>query len=151
MGKDLSGLRAIALRRSGARCHYCRVPTASEIEHMRARAEGGGSRMDNLVLSCPLCNKRKGRRSAREFIKSGDWRLPLPPLPEDPRDMLREEWEWEGEHYIRTGSTNARVRVEEEAFYLEIRPGKKYPWLAVRLPPEGTSGALWDFLRRHLT
>ena len=151
MGKDLSGLRSIAARRSGMRCHYCRVPTAAEIEHMTPRSEGGASRMDNLVLSCPLCNKRKGTRSAPEFQESGDWRLRPPALSPDPRTMLQEEWGWQGSKFLQTGSRNARLRIEEEDYFLEIRPGKKYSWTAVRISGPGTSQALWDFLTRHFT
>ena len=66
-------------KRDGWKCHYCEVqlsfrPLTSdekypEIEHKIPRARGGSNHMDNLVLSCPTCNMRKGARySYEEFV-----------------------------------------------------------------------------------
>lgn len=151
MGKDLSGLRALAARRSGMQCFYCRVPTAAELEHVHPRSEGGPTKLHNLVLACPLCNKRKGTREAEEFLGSKDWRLEIPDVSSDPLEMLQEEWNWTGSRYLQTGSRNARLRIEEGEFWIEIRPGKKYPWSSRQIQGEGVSRALWDFLRRHFT
>lgn len=78
--------------RDGWQCHYCdcdlglprlthvdkygyahyAVPDEikhAQIEHKTPRARGGGDHMDNLVLSCPACNMRKGARySYEEFV-----------------------------------------------------------------------------------
>lgn len=149
MGKDLSGLRAIAARRSGMQCHYCSVPTAAEIEHLRPRSEGGSSWMDNLVLSCPYCNKKKGTRDLNEFLASEDWKLPSEKIPEDPAEMLLQIYGWTGNGYLPTASRNARLLVQDGSYFLEIRPGKRYPWRSLPVRGERTSLALRTFLRRH--
>lgn len=55
-------------------CHWCQVPLradakkgtpqAIELDHLIAVAAGGTDSDDNLVLSCPRCNRSKGDRAA---------------------------------------------------------------------------------------
>jgi 5-methylcytosine-specific restriction endonuclease McrA len=52
--------------RARDRCEYCGVHQriypdfAFHIEHIVARQHGGGDDLDNLALSCHLCNSKKG-------------------------------------------------------------------------------------------
>jgi 5-methylcytosine-specific restriction endonuclease McrA len=56
--------RAVHERAEGA-CEYCRFPealafVAHEVDHVIARKHGGATELNNLALSCILCNKYKG-------------------------------------------------------------------------------------------
>jgi 5-methylcytosine-specific restriction endonuclease McrA len=52
----------------GRRCFYCGEPlTTYHVEHAIPLCRGGSNGPDNLVVSCPDCNRRKGRRTATEF------------------------------------------------------------------------------------
>lgn len=42
------------------------VPT---IDHVVPRSQGGNNSIENLVLSCRLCNSRKGMRTADQFLE----------------------------------------------------------------------------------
>lgn len=55
--------RAIRILRSryGNFCFYCRCPLKeTTLDHFIPKALGGGSTIDNLVLACRGCNRRKG-------------------------------------------------------------------------------------------
>lgn len=50
-------------KRDGFKCMYCGAhPPAAvlEVDHIKAVANGGSNRMDNLVTSCFSCNRGKG-------------------------------------------------------------------------------------------
>ena len=58
-------LRRMTRERAGERCEYCRLPQivsvlSFHIEHIIPRQHGGETRAENLALSCPHCNLRKG-------------------------------------------------------------------------------------------
>lgn len=157
MGKDYSAQRAIAAM-SKMRCHYCNVPTAATIDHIHPRSGGGGSWMANLVLACPYCNTRKGKRPVEEFIASGDWKLERPPMPETMDAMLAEHFGIEPKasavQQVRTGSPHARLELREGQAALLVRPSAKHSWTRFDLGPcdhPGVIAAAWDFLRRHHT
>jgi hypothetical protein len=149
--KDLRGLAA--RNPEGMVCYYCKVPTAATIEHMDARAEGGKSKLDNLVLACPYCNTRKSTRSAQEFIESKRFELIHPELPDDAFSLMRENFGWVGGDLL-TNSPHSRVRVKDDYILLLIRPNRKYPWTIINLGyyrnPKVVS-ATYDFLARHYT
>lgn len=51
-------------------CYYCNVslePEEVHIEHKLPVIRGGTNRRQNLALSCPTCNFRKGTKSEPEF------------------------------------------------------------------------------------
>ena len=53
-------------------CYYCGISihaSASHLEHKRPVSRGGGNTRGNLVLSCPKCNLKKGRKTHEEFLK----------------------------------------------------------------------------------
>lgn len=76
MAYSIDQLRFIYDRSSG-RCHVCRKQLAFvnygafgrraawEVDHSRARCNGGTNRLSNLLPACISCNRGKGKRSAR--------------------------------------------------------------------------------------
>jgi len=60
-----AALRRLVYKRAQNRCEYCLLPdsvvlVSHEIDHVIARKHGGRTKVDNLALSCTLCNKYKG-------------------------------------------------------------------------------------------
>jgi hypothetical protein len=58
-------LRKYVIDRAENRCEYCRIPAlvagfSFHIEHIIALQHDGETVADNLALSCPWCNKKKG-------------------------------------------------------------------------------------------
>ena len=53
--------RLRVLQRDGYVCQYC-GGEATQVDHVIARAMGGGHDLDNLVACCALCNSRKGSK-----------------------------------------------------------------------------------------
>ncbi|QDP58788.1 MAG: putative HNH endonuclease [Prokaryotic dsDNA virus sp.] len=55
-------------RRDGC-CFHCRDKDGPwEIDHLQPVSAGGGNDLDNLVLSCIPCNRRKGSKSHSRFL-----------------------------------------------------------------------------------
>lgn len=60
-----SALRLNVIERAQGRCEYCLFPQDSsflsfEIEHIIAEKHGGETKLENLALACPQCNRYKG-------------------------------------------------------------------------------------------
>jgi hypothetical protein len=58
-------LRRQVIRRAGGRCEYCLIHQEDavarhQIDHVIAEKHGGPTTVENLALSCVLCNLRKG-------------------------------------------------------------------------------------------
>ncbi|RPI64746.1 MAG: HNH endonuclease [Planctomycetaceae bacterium] len=52
-------------------CQYCGQHDASgEVDHVLPLSRGGNDMLENLVWACPECNRLKGDKTPREFIKS---------------------------------------------------------------------------------
>jgi hypothetical protein len=72
--RPISKRRRDIFAKSHGCCHYCRITLQLEgpwhIEHMLARALGGGDDPLNLVAACVPCNLAKRDRSALEFVAS---------------------------------------------------------------------------------
>ena len=56
--------RQLVYDRAAGCCEYCLIPettvlAAHEIDHIISRKHGGTDELDNLALSCALCNKHK--------------------------------------------------------------------------------------------
>lgn len=55
----------------GRRCAYCGAQTKVPVlEHVVPLSRGGTDTIDNVVPSCMSCNRRKGRRTPFEWLKS---------------------------------------------------------------------------------
>lgn len=70
---ELAGyeLREYLLEKWARKCAYCGaegVPV--QVEHIRARTNGGSDRVSNLTLACQPCNQRKGARPVEDFLKT---------------------------------------------------------------------------------
>ncbi|MGK0288750.1 MAG: 5-methylcytosine-specific restriction endonuclease McrA [bacterium] len=51
-------------------CAYCgKKGTSLEVEHIVSKSKGGTDRDSNLTLACTPCNKKKGNRPIKEFLK----------------------------------------------------------------------------------
>ena len=56
--------------RDGFECAYCGSQVTinqAELDHVRPRQNGGSNKHQNLVTSCPSCNRAKGTKSLSEF------------------------------------------------------------------------------------
>lgn len=58
-------LRRIVRERAGGFCEYCKISESHtfathEIEHIVAKKHRGETVVENLALSCSICNKHKG-------------------------------------------------------------------------------------------
>lgn len=60
--RNISHSERMAIKQAwGNACAYCEVPLeAFEIDHIVAHANGGTCDVENLCVSCPSCNRRKG-------------------------------------------------------------------------------------------
>lgn len=52
-------------------CYYCKMKIIKtfDIDHKIPLCRGGENKIENLVISCPTCNRRKGKMTADEFSK----------------------------------------------------------------------------------
>lgn len=60
-----TSLRQQVYDRAKGRCEYCLIPEIAvlvphQIDHVIAEKHGGTTDLENLALSCTLCNKHKG-------------------------------------------------------------------------------------------
>lgn len=58
-------LRRLVYERAKGICEYCLIPEIAvlvphEVDHIISKNHGGQTELDNLALSCALCNKHKG-------------------------------------------------------------------------------------------
>lgn len=69
-------LREYLLEKWGRACIYCgkkNVPL--QIEHIKAKSNGGSDRVGNLGLACEECNLKKGKQGVRKFLEHQPKRL----------------------------------------------------------------------------
>jgi|DEB0MinimDraft_3_1074331.scaffolds.fasta_scaffold00146_21 5-methylcytosine-specific restriction endonuclease McrA len=50
-------------------CHWCGVDCSADfhVDHVIPLSKGGSHTLDNLVISCPTCNLRKGAKDPEQF------------------------------------------------------------------------------------
>lgn len=65
--------------RDGAPCAYCQVRTATSVDHIIPRAQGGAHTWMNTCAACDRCNNRKGDRTPAQ----ANMRLQV--TPKEPR------------------------------------------------------------------
>lgn len=69
-------LREYLLEKWGRRCAYCdKADLPLQIEHIQAKAQGGGNRASNLTLACGPCNQRKAANPIEKFLSADSKRL----------------------------------------------------------------------------
>ncbi|MHB1201306.1 MAG: RNA-guided endonuclease IscB [Polaromonas sp.] len=69
-------LREYLLEKWTRQCAYCDVRDVPlQIEHIRAKAQGGSNRASNLTLACACCNQKKAARPIEEFLAKDTKRL----------------------------------------------------------------------------
>ncbi len=63
-------------------CYYCQKPLNEtyHLDHRIPVSRGGKSTVENMVVSCPHCNRSKGARTDTEFITllESDFNFPIP-------------------------------------------------------------------------
>ncbi len=60
-----SSVRQLVYERAAGCCEYCLIPETAvlavhQIDHIISRKHGGSDEVNNLALSCVVCNKHKG-------------------------------------------------------------------------------------------
>ena len=62
-------LRSVILE-SGGKCAWCDenlVDKDFEIDHVLSLIQGGSNQVDNLAMTCPSCNRKKGEKHPARF------------------------------------------------------------------------------------
>ncbi|MEB3217303.1 MAG: RNA-guided endonuclease IscB, partial [Nostocales cyanobacterium 94392] len=68
--------REYLLEKWNRQCAYCGVKDVPlQVEHIQPRAKGGSNSITNLTLSCEKCNKKKGTKDIKDFLKKDSTRL----------------------------------------------------------------------------
>ncbi len=69
-------VREYLLEKWGRKCTYCGKGNVQlQIEHMVPRAKGGTNRISNLCLACEKCNRAKGTKNVKDFLKNYNRKL----------------------------------------------------------------------------
>jgi 5-methylcytosine-specific restriction endonuclease McrA len=64
-------VREYLLEKWNRQCAYCGAKDIPlQVEHIHPRANGGTNRVSNLCLACEKCNKAKGTRDIKDFLKN---------------------------------------------------------------------------------
>ena len=59
------------LEKWSRQCAYCgKKDVVLEVEHIEPLSKGGSNRISNLCIACVSCNKKKGSKPIKEFIKN---------------------------------------------------------------------------------
>jgi hypothetical protein len=104
-------LREEVADRAGHRCEYCLLSekhsfARHQVDHVIAVKHGGPSTLDNLALSCTLCNRRKGSDLSSLNPDTGQ----LAPLFHPRLDKWRDHFELRGGEILGF-SVSARVTI----------------------------------------
>jgi len=107
-------LRRLVQQRARGLCEYCRSqqrfsPQSFSVEHIKPRAAGGPTTLDNLALSCQGCNGHKySKEMARDPITGS-----LVPLFDPRMQNWREHFAWnDGATLILGFTPTGRATVE---------------------------------------
>ncbi len=69
-GRMTAGLLRDRILESGGRCEWCGTSLVNaefELDHVLSLRQGGANTAANLVVACPDCNRRKGRKHPARF------------------------------------------------------------------------------------
>lgn len=132
--RDLKKLRPIVVEQARHRCGFCQTQEVVSgipltLEHLFPKARGGDDKIENLWLSCRLCNELKG--VSIEAVDPDTGR-PIPLY--NPRTQLWDDhfvWSEEGTRVIGKTPTgratcvaldlNSELRVRARAIWVEAR------------------------------
>jgi len=64
------------LKRQKGRCYYaacghCKLGKEFHVEHVVPLIRDGWNDASNIVISCPVCNAKKGKRLPHEWVEGG--------------------------------------------------------------------------------
>lgn len=66
-------LRNTVIAKRGRLCMYCGkgplYKRALHLDHIVPRIKGGKDEVPNLIVSCAMCNMRKGSKDAAKFVR----------------------------------------------------------------------------------
>jgi hypothetical protein len=104
-------LREEVADRAGHRCEYCLISEQQafarhQVDHVIAVKHGGATTLNNLALSCTLCNRRKGSDLSSLDPDTGQ----LAPLFHPRLDRWRDHFELRRGEFIGL-SVSARVTI----------------------------------------
>lgn len=123
-------MRRQVFERAKGCCEYCLIPNVAtfaphEIDHVIAEKHGERTALDNLALSCTLCNKHKGSDLASIDPETGK----IIPLYHPRQDLWLEHFRLSGSEFmpltpigrvtIHLLQLNRRDRVEERQLLLK--------------------------------
>jgi hypothetical protein len=82
-------------------CEYCRLPQQAypltfQVDHVIAEQHHGKTRLNNLCLACPRCNRNKGPNISSIDHTTGQ----LTPLFHPRRDRWEDHFAWRGARLI---------------------------------------------------
>jgi hypothetical protein len=114
-------LRRLVRERANRRCEYCLISEINtfavhEIDHIVAEKHGGKTSLENLALSCTLCNRRKGSDLSSIDPKSGE----LVPLFHPRKDRWEDHFCFNGAHMDALTATG-RATVQMLGLNAEMR------------------------------
>ena len=120
-----SSLEQRVRRRAKYVCEYCRAPESRSklpyvLDHIIARQHGGKTTIENLALSCGLCNRHKGPNIAGLDVRTGS----LTALFNPRHDKWTEHFGWRNEWLVgltAKGQATIRVLAMNERRQLAIR------------------------------
>lgn len=98
--------RKTVILRARSRCEYCVCPASYSpdtfsIEHIKPRAKGGTSDLDNLALSCQGCNNRKHTKTEANDPTTGS----VVSLYNPRQHTWYEHFVWSSDHLLIIGLT----------------------------------------------
>lgn len=104
--QTISSRRKTVILRARSRCEYCLCPASYSpdtfsIEHIKPRARGGTSDLDNLALSCQGCNNRKHIKTEANDPTTGS----VVSLYNPRQHIWHEHFVWSSDHLLIIGVT----------------------------------------------
>lgn len=104
-------LRQVRLRAQDL-CEYCRLPQFSQeatfhVDHIKPRAAGGATTMDNLALACVTCSLRKATRQRVRDPRSGK----LVPVFHPRKHRWFDHFSWTPSQRIRGKTATGRATI----------------------------------------
>lgn len=132
-----AALRQQILKLDAWRCAYCQSPEALmgvtfEIEHILPLSVGGQTRLDNLCLSCPTCNRYKARRTTAYDPEAG---LDVP-LFHPRQQAWYEHFAWSQDSTTMTGLTaTGRATIRLLQMNRPVIVQLRQYWVILRLHP----------------